>query len=66
MGCNANSIYFVSQFVTMVLDKMNIQLCRICGCEVKDLAKCNKCSLVISTICNCCANIEQIQIHTHE
>ena len=45
---------------------MKIELCRLCGCETKEFERCNKCRLIVSTICNCCANILSIQVHRHQ
>ena len=36
---------------------------RLCGCEIKQFHICLKCSLTISTICNCCKNIFDVQTH---
>ena len=44
---------------------MNNQLCRICGCEIKELDLCKKCRLTVTTVCNCCKNIVDIQTHIH-
>ena len=44
---------------------MNNKLCRLCGCEIKELGLCKKCSLIITTICNCCRNIVDTQTHVH-
>ena len=45
--------------------KMNNKLYRICGCEMKELDICTKCSLGITRICNCCKNIFDVQTHVH-
>jgi len=44
---------------------MKEELCRICGCNMDEYTKCEKCSLIVSTICKCCQKIDQIQTHTH-
>ena len=44
---------------------MNYALCRLCGCEIKELDLCQKCSLIITTITNCCKNVIEIQTHIH-
>ena len=44
---------------------MKIELCRICGCQTEELERCGKCRLIISTMCNCCANIVCVQTHSH-
>ena len=36
---------------------------RLCGYEIKQFDICIKCSLTISTICNCCKNIFDVQTH---
>ena len=42
---------------------MNNKLCRICGCEVRELDLCTACRLSITSICNCCENIVDVQTH---
>ena len=44
---------------------MNNKLCRICGCEIKELDLCTKCRLTVTAVCNCCKNIMDIQTHVH-
>ena len=42
---------------------MNNKLCRICGCEIRELDLCTACRLSITSICNCCENVVDIQTH---
>ncbi len=65
MGCNASSFSFFKATGISLAIEMKDELCRICGCEVKDLKKCPKCKLITSTICKCCKNIEKSQTHSH-
>jgi len=44
---------------------MNNKLCRLCGCEIKELDLCIKCHLITTTICNCCKNVVDVQTHIH-
>ena len=44
---------------------MNNKLCRICGCEIKELDFCIQCRLKVTAICNCCQNIVDIQTHVN-
>ena len=44
---------------------MNNKLCRSCGYEIKELDLCLKYHLIITTTCNCCKNIVDIQTHIH-
>ena len=42
---------------------MNNKLCRICGCEIRELDLCTICCLSITAICNCRKNIVDIKNH---
>ena len=42
---------------------MNNKLCRICGCEIRELDLCTTCRLSITAICNCCENIVDLKNH---
>ena len=44
---------------------MNDNLCRLCGCEVKELVLCIKCHLSTTAICNYCKNIIDVNTHFH-
>ena len=42
---------------------MNNKLCRICGCEIRELDLCTTCRLSITAICNFCENIVDLKKH---
>ena len=44
---------------------MNNKLCRLPGCEIKELHLCLKCHLITTSICICCKNIVDIQTYIH-
>ena len=64
MGCNAYLICPIYQIGFFYFSaKMNNKLCRICGCEVRELDLCTTCRLSITSICNCCKNVVDTQTH---
>ena len=43
--------------------KMNNKLSRLCGCEIREIDLSTTCRLSITSICNYCENIVNIQTH---
>ena len=59
------SVLSDKQVGVLFLFKMNNKLCRICGCEIKELDFCIQCRLKVTAICNCCQNVVDIQTHVN-
>lgn len=44
---------------------MNPTMCRVCGCDIREFERCDRCRLAVSTICECCSAVMSVQSHVH-
>ena len=65
MQCLSYLFYLKNRMGAFFLFKMNDKLCRLCGCEVKELDLCIKCHLSTTATCNYCKNVIDVNTHFH-